>query len=58
MTSATNNEFLTNGDWNRPIVGGKDLILRCKSALEHLELFVGYMNEKMIEVYARQLGAV
>ena len=56
MTSATSDEFLTIRDWHRAVVGGKDLILRHTSALEHLELFNGYMREKKIDVYARQPG--
>jgi len=56
MMSMTRGEFLTYRAWHRAVVGGKDLILRHTSALEHLELFVGYMNEKQIDVYAKQLG--
>jgi len=37
-------------------VGGKDLVLRHTSALECLEMFVGYMNERLIEVYAKEPG--
>ena len=54
MMSATSNEFLTIRDWHEAVVGGKDLILRRTSALEHLELFGGYVREKTIDVYARQ----
>ena len=56
MITATRNDFLTARAWHRAVVGGKDMILRCTSALEHLGLFGGYMREKMIEVYARQQG--
>jgi hypothetical protein len=56
MTSATSNEFLTNRAWHRAVLSGEDVILRCTSALEHLELFFGYMREKTIDVYARRLG--
>jgi len=56
MTSVTSNEFLTNRAWHRAVIGGNDVILRHTSALEHLELFFGYMNEKTIDVYARQPG--
>ena len=56
MTSVTSNEFLTIRDWHKAVVGGEDLILRRTSALEHLELFNGYMREKKIDVYARQPG--
>ena len=56
MVSATRNEFLTARAWHRAILGDTDMILRHTSALEHLELFSGYMREKTIEVYAKQPG--
>ena len=56
MKVLTSDDFLTTRDWHRAVVGGKDMILRYTSALEHLQLFSGYMREKMIEVYARQRG--
>ena len=49
----TSNEFLTIRDWHRAVVGGKNLILCHTSALEHLQLFCGYMNEKTIDVYTK-----
>ncbi|MDD3212369.1 MAG: hypothetical protein PHY64_01775 [Eubacteriales bacterium] len=56
MTSATSNDFLTNRAWHRAVLSGEDVILRRTSALEHLELFFGYMNEKAIDVYAKRQG--
>ena len=56
MVTATRNDFLTVRAWHRAVVGGKDMILRHTSALEHLGLFCGYMREKTIDVYAMQLG--
>lgn len=56
MTSATRNDFLTARDWHRAVVGDKEMILRRTSALEHLQLFGGYLREKTIDVYARQPG--
>lgn len=56
MTSLTRNEFLTVRDWHNAVIGGKDMILRCTSALEYLELFNGYMKEKLIDVYAKRHG--
>jgi len=56
MISATRNEFLTARAWHRAVIGGEDVILRYTSALEHLELFLGYMNEKVIDVYAKEPG--
>jgi len=54
LLSMVSNDFLTIRDWHRAVVGGKNLILRNTSALEHLQLFIGYVNEKEIEVYALQ----
>ncbi len=56
MVSLTNSGFLTNWAWHKAVVGGKDLILRCTSALEFLELFGGYIREKRIDVYAKERG--
>ena len=56
MMSLTNSGFLTNWAWHKAVVGGKDLILRCTSALEFLELFGGYLNEKRIDVFAQERG--
>ena len=56
MTSATRNDYLTVRDWHRAIIGGTDLVLRRTSALEHLQLFGGYLSEEMIDVYAMQPG--
>ena len=56
MTTQTSNEFLTLRAWHRSIVGGKDMILRRTSALEHLQFFNGYMHERHIDVYSRQRG--
>jgi len=54
MASLSSDDFLTNRAWHRAVVGGRDLILRCTSALEFLELFGGYMHENRIDVYAKQ----
>jgi len=51
----TRSDFLTTRAWYRAVAGDKNTILRHTSALEFLELFGGYMREKTIEVYARQL---
>ncbi|MCL2320584.1 MAG: hypothetical protein FWC47_00605 [Oscillospiraceae bacterium] len=56
MFSAISNEFITIRDWHRAVVGGKELILRNTSALEHLQLFVGYVHETQIDVYAKEKG--
>ncbi len=56
MASLTNSGFLTNWEWHRAAVGGKDMILRRTSALEFLELFSGYIHENSIDVYAKHRG--
>jgi len=52
----TSGAYLTNWAWFRDIIGDKDMVLCHTSALECLELFVGYMNEKEIDVYAKKQG--
>ena len=54
MLSLTRNSFITSRAWHGSVVGGRDMILRCASALEFLELFGGYMHESKIEVYAKR----
>ncbi|MCL2049325.1 MAG: hypothetical protein FWG87_11440 [Defluviitaleaceae bacterium] len=54
--SKISSEFLTSRAWYRDVVGGKDLVLCHTSALECLELFSGYVNEKNIYVYAKEKG--
>ena len=56
MVTATSNEYLSIRDWHEDVIGGMDVILRRTSALEHLQLFCGYVREKTIDVYARQPG--
>ena len=56
MISSTRGEFITARAWHRAVVGSKDMILRRTSALEHLQLFGGYINEKNIDVYAKRRG--
>ena len=56
MISVASNDFLTNRAWHRAVLSGEDIILRHTSALEHLEYFLGYMNEKIIDVYAKRPG--
>ena len=54
--SKTSDEFLTNWAWFNDVVGGKDLVLCHASALQCLGLFSGYVNEKIIDVYAKKQG--
>lgn len=56
MQSKTSSEYISNRAWLRDIIGGENLILRGVSALEYLEMFVGYVGEKDIEVYALKKG--
>jgi len=56
MMSLTLGSFISVRDWHRAVIGGKDLILRRTSALTQLQLFCGYLNEKHIDVYAKQRG--
>ena len=54
MARKTNDDYISNRAWLRDMVGDKPLILRNVSALEYLQLFVGYMSESMIEVYSEE----
>jgi len=56
MIAATRNSFLSARAWHQSVVGGQDVILRRTSALEHLQLFNGYLNENKVDVYAKQPG--
>ena len=56
MSSKTSDNYASNRAWLRDVVGGEDVILRCVSALEYLQLFVGYMRENNIDVYAKTKG--
>jgi hypothetical protein len=56
MTSPISDDYISNRAWLQAVVGGKDLILRCTSALEFHQLFGGYIHEKTIDVYAKRRG--
>jgi len=56
MISVTRGNFHGNRSWFRAVAEGKDWVLCHTSALECLELFVGYLYEKRIEVYAKEPG--
>jgi len=45
---------LSNRARLRHAVEGKDVILRGVSALEYMEMFVGYMAESSVEVYTKE----
>ena len=56
MMSKTRGDFISNRAWFTNVISGEDVILRRVSALEYLQLFVGYMREKEIDVYAKTKG--
>lgn len=56
MITKTSGDYLTNRGWLSDIINGDNYILCCGSALEFLQMFVGYVNEKEIAVYARVKG--
>jgi hypothetical protein len=41
----------------RDAINGEDVVLRGVSALDFLRLFVGYLNESEIDVYAKSEGS-
>ena len=45
-------DYMSNRAWLRDVVGNQPMILRSVSALEFLQLFVGYFSESKVEVYA------
>ena len=45
-------DYTSNRTWLRDVVGNQPIILRSVSALEYLQLFVGYFSENKVEVYA------
>lgn len=47
MMSITSANYISNADWLQAVVQNKNLILCGVSALEFLELFNGYVNEKI-----------
>ena len=45
-------DYTSNRAWLRDVVGNQPMILRSVSALEYLQLFVGYFSENKVEVSA------
>lgn len=56
MMTKTSDDYITNYEWLSDVITGNELILRGVSALEFLELFSGYWQEKRIDVYAKEKG--
>lgn len=52
MIYESSDEFITNRAWLKSAVGDKNMILRCTSALEYLEMFDGYFGENNIDIYS------
>ena len=48
----SSSDYTSNRAWLRDVVGNQPMILRSVSALEFLQLFVGYFSESKVEVYA------
>lgn len=56
MNTKKSDDYITNRAWFRAVINEEDIILRNVSALEYLQFFVGYFNEKEIDVYAKKKG--
>jgi hypothetical protein len=56
MVTKSGADYETPRKWLEDVVGGEELVLRCTSALECLNLFLGYLGETRIEVYAKKQG--
>lgn len=56
METRVSDEYISNRAWFRDVLQGEEIILRGVSALEYLQLFVGYVGENEIDVYARSKG--
>ncbi len=48
--------YQTHREWFMAILKGENVILCYTSALECLQLFLGYLNERQIDVYALEKG--
>ena len=55
METRKSGDFLSHGMWLKSVVT-EDVILCGVSALEYIGLFTGYLNERVIDVYARKKG--
>ncbi len=56
MQTKASDEYISNRAWFRDVLDEEGLILRGVSALEYLQLFVGYLGETKIDVYAKSKG--
>lgn len=56
MLSKVSEDYISNRAWLRAVAGEENVILRRVTALEFLQLFVGYGHEKEVDVYAQTTG--
>lgn len=56
MDTISNDSFLTNRKWLEAALKDEDVIVCYASALECLQLFLGYGYEEKIHVYAKEKG--
>ena len=56
LRTKSSSDYISNRRWLRTELKDEDVILWGTSALEYLELFVGYLYETRIDVYAREKG--
>lgn len=56
MLTKKSDDYISNRAWFRDVFYGEDIILCGVSALEYLQLFVGYVGEYEIDVYAKKNG--
>ena len=56
MVTKSSADYIAHGLWLEDVVGGSGLILCYTSALECLDLFLGYLHETQIDVYAKEKG--
>jgi len=57
VVTRTSGDYISNKEWLRNAVQGEEVILRSTSALEYSRHFLGYLNERIIDVYSRTPGA-
>jgi hypothetical protein len=55
MRLNTRSNYTSHREWFLSVLEGLDVVLCLTSALECLDLFVGYVNEAQIDVYSKTL---
>jgi predicted transcriptional regulator of viral defense system len=56
LMTESNRNYMTNIDWFQNVLKEMDVIISHTSALEVHELFLGWMHETEINVYAKEKG--